>query len=138
MGERAAGQSRQEADGHDVDRGRDEREPGADGADVDPARIAALQAEKTASVTRKAVSSGFGCTRLALRANRAIAGKRSQATMRSASAVAPSARSGPPNLRTAYSMRPRRMAVATAAARSETPSFSYRCCTCVFTVVRPR
>ncbi len=37
-----------------------------------------------------------------------------------------------------YSIRPRRIALATAAARSETPSFSYRCCTCVLTVVSPR
>ena len=28
---------------------------------------------------------------------------------------------------TAYSIKPRRIALATAAARSETPSFSYRC-----------
>src|SRR5919204_517366 len=38
---------------------------------------------------------------------------------------------------TLYSISPRRI-VATAAPRSETPSFSYKCCTCVFTVVSPK
>jgi hypothetical protein len=53
-----------------------------------------------------------------------MAGKRSQATTRSASAIATPDERGPVRRDTAYSMRPRRIPVATAAARSDTPNFS--------------
>jgi hypothetical protein len=53
-----------------------------------------------------------------------IAGSPSQATVRSDSAVASPTWAGTIEPLTAYSIKPRRMAFATAAARSETPSFS--------------
>jgi hypothetical protein len=96
----------------------------------------ALHAENATSATTNAVSVGFGCASPCPSASSAIAGRRSQATTRSASAAA-SREAGGSSART-YSIRPRRIALATAAARSETPSFSYRCWTCVFTVVSPR
>ena len=96
----------------------------------------ALHAEKATRATTNAVSFGFGCARPCPRASSAIAGRRSQATTRSASAAASREAAGA--RAHGYSIRPRRIALATAAARSETPSFSYRCWTCVFTVVSPR
>ena len=88
------------------------------------ARTPALHAEKSTSATRKPVSWGFGWARPWPRAISKIAGSRSQATVRSDSAVASPTWAGTIEPLTAYSIKPRRMAFATAAARSETPSFS--------------
>ena len=81
-----------------------------------------LQAVNAASVTKKAPVSRFGWLRLCPSAMRTIAGKRIQATMRSACAIA-SPEPRKVDLGTGYSIRPRRIAIATAAALSDTPNF---------------
>ena len=125
MRERAAREHREDADRRDVDDRRHERQTLAVGRRCTQTSIPRLQAEKSASATRKPVSLRFGWSIPSPSAIRPIAGRRSQATTRSASAAASAGEAGGSAARNAvYSIRPRRIALATAAARSETPSFS--------------
>ena len=140
VGVRAAGEHREHADRDDVDRRRDDGEPLARTPDVDvgedPGAPRGEERERRRGTSLAARSGPM----LSPSAISAIAGRRSHATTRSASAVASPDVAGNVGRSTARPTRsgPRRIALATAAARSETPSFSYRCWTCVLTVVRPR
>ena len=74
---------------------------------------------------------GFGWGKVSAATINAIAASRSQATLRSAAETRSVVTTAD------QSISRLRIASATAAARSETPSFSYTCCTCVLTVVTP-
>ena len=121
--ERAAREDGEHADRGDVDARRQQRKPLARPAGVTQASMPDAPRREERERDRKPVSSRFGCDDpFAQRRSRAIAGRRSHATTRSVSAAA-SRRAGRATPH-GYSIRPRRIALATAAARSETPSFS--------------
>ena len=86
---RAAGQDREHADRDDVDAGRDEREPLAGAAGGRPTRARRRSRPRTGRAsTRNHVRCSVRVPMLSPRAISAIAGSRSHATARSASAVA--------------------------------------------------
>ena len=140
MREGPAREEREHAERDDVDAGRRGARAARRPAAGHPREHAGAPGrEERRATTMKAVSLRVR-VREALRRARAARSAGGEATRR---AVPPRRRrpgtgAGRSAAAPAYSIRPRRIALATAAARSETPSFSYRCWTCVFTVVSPR